>query len=255
MNWFKFDPTKWLTGRINRAPDYVQVAFVRLCCLYWVDECNMTAERAELEAGDDAFLYLVKQKIIKSEGGNIFIDFLDSNMDEIIAKSRTNSVNALNGWETRRKREMQADATAMRTDATAMRPHEVAMPNHAEEKRIEENRKEEKRIEENRKEKMLWFDDFWDRYNKKTEKTDAISQWEKLTDAEINLALDAVDLYIASTPDKKYRKAAHRWLQKKCWNDEIIMPTATAKTKSGQALRTDLLAGIEYDEHGNMITK
>ena len=31
--------------------------------------------------------------------------------------------------------------------------------------------------------------------------------------------------------------------------------TSQAKTKSGQALRTDLLAGIEYDEHGNMITK
>lgn len=30
--------------------------------------------------------------------------------------------------------------------------------------------------------------------------------------------------------------------------------TSQAKTKSGQALRTDLLAGIEYDEHGNMIT-
>lgn len=29
--------------------------------------------------------------------------------------------------------------------------------------------------------------------------------------------------------------------------------TSQAKTKSGQALRTDLLAGIEYDEHGKMI--
>lgn len=255
MNWFKFDPTKWLTGRINRAPDHVQVAFVRLCCLYWVDECNMTAERAELEAGDEAFLYLVKQKIIKSEGGNVFIDFLDSNMDEIIEKSRTNSVNALNGWETRRQRKMQADATAMRTDATAMRPHEVAMRNDAEEKRIEEKRIEEKRTDENRKDKEAFFQIFWDSYGKKIGREKALKKWLTLSEKEINAALDKVDLYVLSTPNVQYRRNALTWLNNSGWNDELIMPTAIAKTKSGQALRTDLLAGIEYDEHGNMITK
>lgn len=103
--------------------------------------------------------------------------------------------------------------------------------------------------------KKAWFQTFWNAYAKKQDSKKCFDKWMKLTDAEMNAALDKVYLYVQSTPDVQYRKNPLTWLNGKCWNDEVIMPTLTAKTKSGQALRTDLLAGIEYDEHGNMITK
>lgn len=245
LNWFKFDPTKWLTGRINRAPANVQVSFLRLCCIYWVEECNMDAERAELECGEEEYQYLLKYKIIKQLGSNVHIDFLDDNMDEVMATSKKNSVNAALGWQ---KRKMRKEAIAMPNDAVAMRSHTFAMPNHAEEKRREKSREEEKREEEKREEKLVWFEKFWDRFDKKTEKPDAIREWMKLSDTEINKALDAVDLYVQSTQDKQYRKAAHRWLKKKGWEDEIIIPTLNTKISNFEkAVKTDLHSMIIYD--------
>jgi hypothetical protein len=96
--------------------------------------------------------------------------------------------------------------------------------------------------------KKVWFEDFWNRFDKKTEKPDAIREWLKLTDSEINKALDAVDLYVQSTHDKQYRKAAHRWLKKKGWEDEIIIPTLNTKISNFEkAVKADLHSMIIYD--------
>jgi hypothetical protein len=96
--------------------------------------------------------------------------------------------------------------------------------------------------------KKVWFEDFWNRFDKKTEKPDAIREWLKLTDNEINKALDAVDLYVQSTHDKQYRKAAHRWLKKKGWEDEIIIPTLNTKISNFEkAVKADLHSMIIYD--------
>ena len=37
-------------------------------------------------------------------------------------------------------------------------------------------------------------------------------------------ALNAVDQYVKSTPDPKFRKNPLTWLNGKCWEDEIIQP-------------------------------
>jgi len=113
---------------------------------------------------------------------------------------------------------------------------------------VMQRREEEKRKEENRNDKLVWFEDFWNRFDKKTEKPDAIREWLKLTDNEINKALDAVDLYVQSTHDKQYRKAAHRWLKKKGWEDEIIIPTLNTKISNFEkAVKADLHSMIIYD--------
>ena len=39
-----------MMGRISRQPAEVQVAFIRLCCVYWNAECEMSSDHAELEA-------------------------------------------------------------------------------------------------------------------------------------------------------------------------------------------------------------
>jgi hypothetical protein len=246
MNWFKFDPTKWLTGRIQRAPDNVQVAFIRLCCIYWVEECNMDAERAELECGESEYQYLIKFKIIKQIDNDIYIDFLDDNMGDIMATSKKNSDNAKKRWQEKKYRK---DASAMPKDATEMRAHEVAMPNHA-----EEIREEEKRREEKRREKEAWFKVFWDKYQKKKDNKKCLDHWLKLSIDEINAALDKVDAYVASTPDVTYRKNPLTWLNGKCWQDEIIKPKQLgAQTKSGQALERNLAAEMKFDENGTAI--
>lgn len=102
--------------------------------------------------------------------------------------------------------------------------------------------------------KKVWFDVFWDKYEKKQDSKKCLDKWLKLTDSEINAALDAVDLYVHSTPDVQFRKNPLTWLNGKCWEDEVIMPMQLgAKTKSGQAMERNLAAELRFDENGNAI--
>jgi hypothetical protein len=121
------------------------------------------------------------------------------------------------------------------------------MPNHAEEKRIEENREEEKRKEEKREEDK-WFNVFWDSFGKKQDLQKCQAKWSKLTEKEKNAALDKVAGYVHSTPDVQFRKNPLTWLNGKCWEDEIIIPTLNTKISNFEkAVKADLHSMIIYD--------
>jgi hypothetical protein len=149
LGWFKFDPTKWLAGRIQRCSFEHQGAFMRLCCVYWANDCKITAERAALETGDDIFAELIRIKVVKIEGENVSISYLDECKDQVKTTSETNRANALK----RKAKAMQTDANAMQMHsdciATAERPLEVAERNDAEERREEERREEKKTTSSN----------------------------------------------------------------------------------------------------------
>jgi hypothetical protein len=69
-----------------------------------------------------------------------------------------------------------------------------------------------------------FFEKFWELYAKPRGKAASLRHWQKMTDAERQLALDTVEAYVASTPDRRFRKDPERWLKHKCWNDEPITP-------------------------------
>ena len=81
LPWFKFSPADWMMGRISRQSCEVQVAFLRLCCIYWNAECEMTVEHAELEC-DGYFDRLVTLKMVEVIGDKIGIKFLNIQYDE-----------------------------------------------------------------------------------------------------------------------------------------------------------------------------
>jgi len=81
LPWFKFSPADWMMGRISRQSCEVQVAFLRLCCIYWNAECVMTYEHAELEA--DGYLEkLIALKMVEVYDDGIGIKFLDIQFSE-----------------------------------------------------------------------------------------------------------------------------------------------------------------------------
>lgn len=65
------------------------------------------------------------------------------------------------------------------------------------------------------------FDTFWKLYDYKKGKALAEKQWNKLTKQERKLAIEYVPAYVASTPDKSYRKHPSTFINQKGWNDEI----------------------------------
>ena len=73
------------------------------------------------------------------------------------------------------------------------------------------------------------FNEFWDLYDKKRDRPKCENKFAKLKEDEINLIFEKLPLYIQSTPDKTYRKDPIRYLNGKCWNDEIQVTGNTAK--------------------------
>lgn len=98
--------------------------------------------------------------------------------------------------------------------------------------------------------KKAWFSIFWDKYGKKQDSKKCLEKWMKLTDTEMNAALDKVDAYVLSTPDVQFRKNPLTWLNGKCWNDEIIQPKQL-QSKFEQTATTNLQNLIQYDEPRN----
>lgn len=65
------------------------------------------------------------------------------------------------------------------------------------------------------------FSEFWDLYGKKTGRDKCEKKWGKLKQSDIELIFAKLPLYVASTPDKQYRKDPYTWLNGKHWQDEI----------------------------------
>jgi hypothetical protein len=82
------------------------------------------------------------------------------------------------------------------------------------------------------------FDWFWNEYDKKIgEKQKLKKKWIKLTDEERQNAMNYLDLYKQSVPDKQFRKNPETFLNNKSWNDEIINRNNTTSNKLSYAER------------------
>lgn len=65
------------------------------------------------------------------------------------------------------------------------------------------------------------FSEFWDAYDKKSDRAACESKWSKLKDGDKELIMQHVPKYVKQTPDKKYRKNPLTYLNKKTWLDGI----------------------------------
>jgi hypothetical protein len=82
------------------------------------------------------------------------------------------------------------------------------------------------------------FEWFWNEYDKKVgEKQKLKKKWNKLTDEERQNAMNYLDLYKQSVPDKQFRKNPETFLNNKSWNDEIINRSITPIHKLSYAER------------------
>jgi len=69
------------------------------------------------------------------------------------------------------------------------------------------------------------FEDFWIAYDKKVGRDKVEKKWDKLSLGEKEEIMEHVPAYVASTPEKKYRKQPMTYLNGKHWQDEIINNT------------------------------
>jgi uncharacterized protein YdaU (DUF1376 family) len=75
------------------------------------------------------------------------------------------------------------------------------------------------------------FEEWWLWYDYKISKDKAKKSWNKLNEQEKDLALQSVQAYVKSTPDKSFRKHPTTYLNQKSFNDEIITRNTTSQSR------------------------
>jgi len=211
LQWFKFTPTDWVMGKIQRCPEITQARFMRLICLYWNKECVLSSDDAEIEIDKEHLDILVSKKIVKIEDHFLVIDFLNEQLDNIAETSQKRREAVLKRW-----------AKVKQNDTSVLKKDTIVLQSDTEKSRVEkeiEERREERREEKEKRE--CDFSLFWDKYNKKVDCKKCKDKFKKLTEEEVLKILKITDSYVLSTPDLKYRKNPLTWLNGNCWNDEI----------------------------------
>ena len=67
------------------------------------------------------------------------------------------------------------------------------------------------------------FNDFWERYGKKVGRTQCEAYYNaKVSETDRGKIASVIDSYVASTPDKQYRKHPLSWLRQRGWEDECV---------------------------------
>lgn len=77
------------------------------------------------------------------------------------------------------------------------------------------------------------FDEFWNLYDKKIDKSKCEKVWTKIPDSEKWKIISHVPPYVESTPDIQYRKNPLTYLNSKSWNNDIIYPTNNNSASKG----------------------
>ena len=93
------------------------------------------------------------------------------------------------------------------------------------------------------------FQKFWELYGKKGNLKTSRAKFKKLSKKKKTLIFEKLPEYIKSTPVKSFRKNAEKWLQKECWNDEIITQASpTSSYAAKPAVRAIFFEGNKADE-------
>jgi len=204
-----------MMGRISRQPADVQVAFIRLCCVYWNAECEMSTDHAELEA-DGHLERLLQTRLVESNGPSVFIKFLDIQWEEANLH-RTKMSQA--GKRSAERRSSKVEENPTKVEPMLNLPSTKVEPVF--------NREEERREEKKRGENTcVLFDQFWTLYPRKTSKQSASKAFAKLKDEDQQAAINNIARLYAETP-VQYVPHAATYLNQGRWEDQVIPRNAT----------------------------
>jgi len=217
-SWYKHSPSDWLAGRISRKSFEVQGAFIHICQLYWVKHGQFTAHQAGLEIGKDLLQKLIESEIIKTEGEEIRIEFLDLQMEDLNRLSERRREAGRKGGE------VKSQASAKQIEASAKQNQASAKQTEADKIRLDKIREEEITNKEEIKNTCAIFDQFWVIYPRKTGKQAASKSFAKLSNADQQEAVNNIARLYSETP-AQFVPHPSTYLNGKRWEDQAIQRT------------------------------
>ena len=219
-SWYKHSPSDWLAGRISRKSFELQGAFIHICQLYWVKHGHFTAHQASLEIGATLLVQLMEAEIIKEEGEQIRIEFLDLQMADLDRLSQRRSEAGRKGGENKAQGIVKQDV------ASAKQMVASAKQNEADKIRLDEIREDKIEIQEKKKNTCVLFDQFWALYPRKTSKQSASKAFAKLKDEDQQKAISNIGRLYSQTPIQFVPHAA-TYLNQARWDDQVIPRNST----------------------------
>jgi len=117
LTWFKFTPSDWVMGKIQRCPEVTQARFIRLCCVYWNKDCVLSYDEADIEVDKEHLDILISKKVIKLEDGFIGIDFRNEQLLEISKTSEKRRFAVNERWVKKR----QNDTSVSKNDTSVQK--------------------------------------------------------------------------------------------------------------------------------------
>lgn len=139
LQWFKFTPTDWVMGKIQRCPEITQARFMRLVCLYWNKECLLSYEDAEIEIDKEHLDILISKKVIKNDNGFLVVEFLNEQLENIAETSEKRRQAVLLRWAKVKQNDtsvLQNDTSVLQSDTEKSR---VELEKELDKSRVDKN--------------------------------------------------------------------------------------------------------------------
>lgn len=104
LPYFQFEPAEYLTGDISFCSLSAQGLFTILCSYYWQRSCKLTKDQFLRRINNpNEFQELLDEGVVKLQGNNINIKFLDDQLQKVTNQSKTNSINGSKGGRPKKK--------------------------------------------------------------------------------------------------------------------------------------------------------
>jgi hypothetical protein len=214
LPFYQFEPAEHLAGDIQMCSLAAQGLFENIKCVYWIKGCELTLKQLKGRFNEpDLLNELIDNEILKIEGEEICIEFLDNQFNEITERKKLLSKAGKKGWLLKKKKQATLKPPLSEVQAPLKQPYNI--------------------IEYKKSVYTSDFESFWNKYPKKTGKGGAFSSWKKLTKSEKDKISDALDWQIPSeqwTKDSgQYIPNPQTYLNQKRWDDA---PTEVKKMKN-----------------------
>ena len=119
LPYYKHEPSEWLEGEIQICSDEAIVCFTNLCCGYWLKLGSMTyafALQKYCRRNPIILQELIEAGVIDKNGDNIYIKFLDKQLNEFNDLSGKRSKAAQKRWSNANALQVESKSNAIREE-------------------------------------------------------------------------------------------------------------------------------------------
>jgi len=102
------------------------------------------------------------------------------------------------------------------------------------------------------------FDEFWNLYDKKVNRSKCEKKWNALSDNERVAVMGHLPRYVPSTPDKQFRKNPITYLNNRGWEDEVLKTTEQLikeENKIAEEKKMTTIICPNHSEYGYKVEK